>query len=117
MKSNTTRPYNFTGDYYGYTLVTSADGTVTNKVYAFSGKVLLDISVIENNTLGVIGDLQVITKNKLQLNSYLKSVLDRNGSEIFEGGVWEIVATYPLIDGLGVKIGYKYHARLIEGNI
>jgi len=111
MKSNTTKEYPYAGDYYGYTLVTSADGTVTNKVYSFSGKVLLSLSV------NLLGELLIESQSKMQLNSYLKAVLDRNGEEIYTGGIWEIIQTAPILGPNGIKGGYQYRARMIEGQI
>jgi hypothetical protein len=53
----------------------------------------------------------------LQLNGYLKKILDKNGDEIYEDGVWKITSTMPILNAFGIKDGYRYNAQLIEGNI
>ncbi len=112
MKSNTTKEYLYRGDLYSYTVVTSADGTVTNNVYVTTPTVVaLGISV------NLLGDLVIESPTKMQLNAYLERVVDRNGDEIYDGGVWKIFQTAPLLNGLGVKQGYRYRATLIEGQI
>ena len=112
MKANTTREYHYIGDYYSYTIVTSADGTVSNRVYETTPvKVSLAIS------LNLLGELVIISNSKMQLDGYIKNLLDRNGDQIYDGGVWQINQTAPLLNGLGLKDGYKYRAKLIEGMI
>jgi hypothetical protein len=111
MKTGTTVQYKYAGDHYGYTLVTSADGTVTNKVYSFNGKVLMQLST------NLLGELVIKSRTKMQLESYLKNVLDANGEEIYTDGVWRITQTAPLLGSMGIKDGYQYRAILIEGQI
>lgn len=112
MKPNLTKTYPYTGDYYGYTLVTSADGTVTERQYVtFPDEVKLSLSV------NLLGDLIIESETKFQINSYLKNIVDRNGEQIYDDGEWEIYQTAPLLSGLGTKEGYKYKARIIAGNI
>jgi hypothetical protein len=112
MKSNTTKNYFYSGDYYSYTLVTSADGTVTTRQYVTSPlQVTLALSV------NLLGELVIETPYKMQVDGYLKNVLDRNNEEIYVGGVWQIIQTAPILGPLGVKDGYRYRARLIEGEI
>ena len=112
MKPIVAKQYPYTGDYYSYTLITSADGTVTERRYAtIPTEVRLSLSV------NLLGDLVIESESKFQINSYLKNVVDRNGEQIYTDGVWEIYQTAPLLSGLGTKEGYKYKARLIEGNI
>ena len=118
MKLNTTKNYFYLADYYSYTLLTSADGTVTTRQYVtVPSQVSTDITVNLNNNTGVIGDLTITSEFKLQLNSYLKRILDKNGEEIYEDGVWKITSTMPLLNSFGLKEGYRYTAQLIEGNI
>jgi len=112
MKLNTTKPYPFTADSYGYELITSADGTVTETKY-----VTVPTQVTMSLTVNLFGELVIDSKYKLQLNSYLKNVLDKNGDEIYEAGVWKIIQTAPLLDSFGVKSGYQYRAEMIAGNI
>jgi hypothetical protein len=112
MKSNTTKEYPYTGNYYGYSLVTSADGTVTERVYNnYFTQVKLALSV------NLLGELVIESSDKMQLNGYLKNVVDRNGDEIYLDGEWQIFQTAPLLGPLGIKGGYKYRARIISGNI
>lgn len=112
MKANTTKEYPFTGDYYKYVLETSADGTVSNRVYTtVPENIRLRISV------NLLGDLVIESQIKMQLNGYLKNIKDRNGDDIYTGGTWRIFQTAPLLNGLGVKDGFKYRATIIEGNI
>jgi len=112
MKANTTKQYPYTGDLYGYTLVTSADGSVTERVYTeVPTQVSLALSV------NLLGDLVIESKSKMQLNAYLSNVLDANGEEIYVGGQWQIFQTAPLLGPMGIKAGYRYRARIIAGNI
>lgn len=112
MKANTTKEYLYSGDYYGYTLVTSADGTVTERVYNdFFTTVELALSV------NLLGDLVIDSPSKMQLNGFITNVVDRNGEEIYTGGGWQIFQTAPILGPNGIKAGYRYRARIIQGNI
>jgi hypothetical protein len=112
MKPALTKQYPYAGDYYSYTLRTSADGTITERVYAgVPTQAALALSV------NLLGDLVIESESKFQINSYLKNVLDRNGEQIYVDGVWEIYQTAPLLSALGTKEGYRYRARLIDGLI
>lgn len=112
MKANTTKQYPYTGDLYGYTKVTSADGSVTENVYdEVPTQVSLALSV------NLLGDLVIESEFKMQLNAYLQNIVDANNEEIYVGGQWEIFQTAPLLGPMGLKAGYKYRARIIAGNI
>lgn len=112
MKSDSTRQYYFLADYYSYTLVTSADGSVTTERYVtVPQQVALDLQI------NITGDLVIDSQSKMQINGYIKMLLDRAGDEIYEGGEWQIVQTQPLIDSLGYKDGYRYRAKIIAGDI
>ena len=112
MKANTTKQYPYLGDYYGYTVVTSADGTVTENVYAtVPTQVTLELSV------NLLGDLVIESQTKMQLNSYIKNIVDANGEEIYAEGEWKIIQTAPVLGPMGLKAGYKYRANIIAGNI
>lgn len=112
MKANTTKQYLYTGDLYGYTLVTSADGSVTERVYdEVPVQVALALSV------NLAGELVIESESKMQLNAYLQNILDANGEEIYVDGQWKIVQTSPLLGPMGLKAGYKYRATIISGNI
>jgi hypothetical protein len=112
MKPALTKQYPYAGDYYSYTLRTSADGTITERVYTgVPTQAALALSV------NLLGDLVIESESKFQINSYLKNVVDRNGEQIYVDGVWEIYQTAPLLSALGTKEGYRYRARLIDGLI
>lgn len=104
--------YNYTAEYYGYTLVTSADGTVTTREY-----VTIPTGILMGLSTSFIGDLIILTDQKMQINGYLKNVLDRNGKEIYVDGIWQITSTQPVLNALGIVEGYKYKAKLIDGEV
>jgi hypothetical protein len=112
MKPNLTQQYPYAGDYYSYTIRTSADGTVTEKVYVgVPTQVQLDLR------LNIIGQLQITSQTKMQRESLIKNIVDKNGEQIYEDGVWEIVRGAPLLSTIGTKEGYQYAANLISGDI
>jgi hypothetical protein len=112
MKANTTKEYPFVGDYYGYTLVTSADGTVTERVYNdFFTTVEMGLSI------SLIGELLIESETKMQRGGYISNVLDRNGDPIYVDGLWEIIQTAPILGPSGIKGGYKYRAQLKSGDV
>ncbi len=112
MKANTTKQYPYTGELYGYRVVTSADGLVTENVYVeVPERVSLALSI------NLLGELIVESESKMQLNAYLFNIVDANGEEIYVGGQWKILQTAPLLGPMGLKAGYKYRARLIAGEI
>jgi hypothetical protein len=112
MKPIVAKQYPYTGDYYSYTLITSADGTVTERRYAtIPTEVKLSLSV------NLLGELVIDSETKMQLAGKLKNIVDRNSESIYQNGEWDIVQTMPVLSGLGTKEGYRYRARLIAGNI
>jgi hypothetical protein len=112
MRTNTTKQYLYTGDLYGYTVLTSADGAVTENVYAqIPEQVSLALSV------NLLGDLVIESESKMQLNSYLFNIVDANGEEIYTDGQWKIFQTAPLLGPMGLKAGYRYRATIIAGNV
>lgn len=112
MKANTTKQYLYRGDYYGYTIVTSADQTVTTKVYAQSPtEVSLALSV------NLLGDLVIESESKMQLNGYIRNIVDVNDDEIYTDGEWQIFQTAPILGPMGTKAGYRYRANIFAGNI
>lgn len=112
MKANTTKQYPYTGDLYGYTQVTSADGSVTENVY---DEVPTEVSLTLN--VNYFGDLVIESESKMQLNAYIKNIVDANGEEIYTDGVWKIYQTAPNLGPMGLKNGYKYKASIFSGNI
>jgi len=112
MKANTTKQYLYTGDLYGYTQVTSADGLVTENVYVtVPTQVSLALSV------NLLGELVIESESKMQINSYVKNIVDANGDEIYTNGEWQIIQTAPLLGPMGLKAGYRYRAIIIAGAI
>lgn len=112
MKPIVSKSYPYSGDYYPYRLVTSADGTVTTRQYdVVPTPVKLSLSV------NLLGDLVIESATKMQINSYLKNIKDRNGTQVYENGVWEIYQTAPLLSGIGTVEGFRYRARIIAGDI
>lgn len=112
MKPNLTKEYPYIGQYYGYTLITSADGTVTETRYNINPE-QVGLSLSTN----LLGDLVIDSKIKMQLNGIIRNIVDKNNEEIYVGGGWKIIQTAPLLSGIGTKEGYKYRATLIEGQI
>ena len=112
MKPNVAKQYPFTGDYYSYTLITSADGTVTERRYT-----TIPTQVKMSLSINLLGELVIDSETKMQLDGQLKNIVDRNQSAIYEDGEWQIIQTMPVLSGLGTKEGYRYRARLIAGAI
>jgi hypothetical protein len=107
-----TAKYQYTADYYGYTVVTSADGTVSENVYdEVPRQIILALST------SFIGDIIILTDNKLQNKGYISNIKDRNGSDVYVDGLWEIRSTQPIVNALGIIDGYKYKAKIISGDI
>jgi hypothetical protein len=112
MKANTTKQYPYLGDYYSYTVVTSADGLVSNNVYTtIPTEVPMQLSV------NLLGDLVVESPTKMQLNGYIKNIVDQNNEEIYTDGEWRIFQTAPVLGPMGLKAGYRYRATIIAGNV
>jgi hypothetical protein len=112
MRANTTKQYPYTGDLYGYTQVTSADGSVTENVY---DEVPVQVSLALS--VNLLGDLVIESESKMQLNAYLQNIIDANGEEIYTAGEWKIFQTAPLLGPMGLKSGYRYRASIIAGNV
>lgn len=112
MKPNTTKQYPFVGDYYGYTVVTSADGTVTENVYS-----TVPTPVTMSLSVNFIGDLSLESQTKMQIDGILKNIRDANDEEIYTNGEWTITRTMPVINALHLKDGYAYTATIIAGDI
>ena len=112
MKPNTTKEYLYSGDYYSYTIITSADGLVTERRYTGTPtQVAMALSI------NLLGELIIESQSKMQINSYVKNIIDRNGDQVYIDGEWQIIQTAPVLGPMGLKAGYKYRARLIAGNI
>ena len=112
MKPIVAKSYLYSGDYYSYRIVTSADGTVTTREYVASPQ-----TVFMSLSVNLLGDLVIESQTKMQINSYLRNIKDRNNTQIYQDGVWEIYQTAPLLSGIGTVEGFRYRARLISGNV
>lgn len=112
MLFSTYKRFNYTVDAYKYRLVTSADGTVTEKRY----DTIPETYNVQIST-SFIGDLVILTNAKFQKEAILENLRDRNGNEIYTGGVWSITNTQPVTNAMGLVEGYKYKAKLINGEV
>ena len=112
MKPQAVKQYFYTGDCYSYTIVSSADGTVTTKKY-----VIVPQQVTMLLKTNLFGQLQIDSSFKMQRESILKNIRDRNGEEIYENGEWEIIQSAPILSPLGTKEGYQYIATILSGDI
>jgi hypothetical protein len=112
MKANTTKQYPYLGDYYSYTVVTSADGLVSNNVYT-----TVPIPVTMQLSVNLLGELVIESQTKMQMNGYVRNIVDANNDEIYTDGEWQIVQTAPVLGPMGLKAGYKYRAIIIAGAI
>lgn len=112
MKPNLTKQYPFTGDYYSYIIITSADGTVTERRYT-----TIPTEVKMALSINLLGELVIDSPTKMQLDGKLKNVVDKNGEEIYEAGEWQIGRVAPNLSALGTKEDYRYYAKIIGGII
>lgn len=111
MLFNTVKNRNYTADYTGYILVTSADGTVTQRQYD-----IVPINYRIQISTSFVGDLIILADAKFQLNGYISNVQDRNGEEVYPDGLWTITQTQPVVNAVGLVEGYKYKAKILTGN-
>jgi hypothetical protein len=111
MIFNAIKNYYYSAEYYSYEEVTSADGSVTERVYTeVPEKFKLAL------TTSFIGDLIILSDKKLQIDGYIGNLLDKNGEEVFVDGVWKITQTQPILNALGFSEGFKYKAKILSGN-
>lgn len=117
MKPVLTRQFHYTGDVYGYTIQTitgpNDEPTEIKDYQTTPTEVKMALSI------NLLGELVIDTLTKIQLNAYIMNVKDRNGKLIYENGTkpakWEVVQTMPLLSTLGTVEGYRFRAKLIEG--
>lgn len=112
MLFNTVKNRNYTVDYRGYTIITSADGTVTERRYA-----TVPTTIKVQISTSFTGDLIILADDKLQLNGYLENLIDRNGNSVYDDAQWTISSTQPVVNAVGLVEGYKYKAKITSGNI
>ena len=53
----------------------------------------------------------------MQINSYVKNIVDANNDQIYTNGEWQIIQTAPVLGPMGLKAGYRYRAIIIAGAI
>jgi len=59
----------------------------------------------------------ILASSKFQKDSYIQSLRDRNGNEIYPESIWQISSTQPITNALGLVEGYKYKAKIIAGEV
>lgn len=109
MLFNTVNNYRYTADSYSYTIVTNPNGTTSN-IYSTN-----PIQIRFGLSTSFIGDIIILTDTKLQKAALLRNIRDRQGTLVFENGVWEITQVQPLVNAAGLTEGFKYKARIIAG--
>lgn len=109
MLFNTVNNYRYTAESYGYTVVNNPDGTTSN-LYS-TNFVIIRFAL----STSFIGDIVILTKTRLQKSALLRNIRDRQGTLVFENGVWEISQIQPLVNAAGLTEGYKYKAKIIAG--
>jgi hypothetical protein len=111
MQTNATKNYYYTGDWYGYKIKTGAEGIEYKEYTQVPQQVTMLLSV------NLLGDLVIESETKMQLNSYIKNIVDQNDEEIYTDGEWRIFQTAPVLGPMGLKAGYRYRATIIAGNV
>jgi hypothetical protein len=110
MKNSTDKEYHYTGDYYGYTRTPLGDDTYDYN-YFFNRKVKMALNI------NMLGELIISSQDKMQLDSVITNIVDKNEEQIYTNGEWTIIQTAPILNPLGYKEGYQYKAVLINGEI
>lgn len=111
MLFNTVKNRNYTVEVQGYREVTSADGTVTQKIYDVA-TTTVPVSI----STSFIGDLNILADVKFQKDAYLLELKDRNENELYPEAIWIITQTQPVVNAVGLVEGYKYKAKILTGN-
>lgn len=111
MLFNTVKNRNYTVEVQGYREVTSADGTVTQKIYDVA-TTTVPVSI----STSFIGDLNILADIKFQKDAYLLELKDRNENELYPEAIWIITQTQPVVNAVGLVEGYKYKAKILTGN-
>lgn len=111
MLFNTVKNRNYTVEVQGYREVTSADGTVTQKIYDVA-TTTVPVSI----STSFIGDLNILANIKFQKDAYLLELKDRNENELYPEAIWIITQTQPVVNAVGLVEGYKYKAKILTGN-
>ena len=113
MKTNLTKQYPFTGDYYSYSVITNpTDPDQTSRVYT-----TIPTQVKMALSINLLGELVIDSPTKMQLDGILKNVLDKNSEEIYESGEWQIGRVAPNLNPIGTKEDCRYYAKIIGGII
>lgn len=111
MLFNAINQYKYVADTYGYTVVNNPDGTTSNLYSTTPVAVQIGLSTT------FVGDVLISSKTKLQRATLIRNIRDRQGSLVYQNGVWEIYQTQPILNAAGITEGYRYKARLISGDV
>ena len=111
MLFNTVNNYKYTADTYSYTIVTNPNGTTSNIYSTNPIQIQLGLSTT------FVGDVLISTVAKLQRLALIRNIRDRQGTLVYENGIWEVYQTQPILNAAGLTEGYRYKARLISGDI
>lgn len=111
MLFDTYKKYPYSADYFTYTTVTSADGSISERRYSAS-PLTFQLAI----STSYVGDLIIISKTKLQNATRVSNLVDKNGVEIYPDAVWQISSTMPRTSPIGLVEGYKYKAKIISGD-
>lgn len=114
MKLNAVTRFKYTGEYYNFTAeeVTSTDPstglnvTAIERTHYFAKKLNLHVN---NDSSSFIS---IYAKEPLRLYSLLKNLKTKDGSELFEGGVWSIKSVEPVLSAIGTLEYYRHKASL-----
>ena len=113
MLFNAYKVYNYSGEYYRYTLVTDPN----NPDYTLEQYSAIPEAIRINITTTLSGDLVILADAKLQIKGRIAKILDKNSIEVYPDGVWQISQTQPIVNALGLTEGYRYRAKIISGNV
>jgi hypothetical protein len=114
MKANTTKLYPYVGDYYGYDITYSADGSISQKDY-WPEPIKIKMAL----SINLLGELVIDCEKRLQQDGFVAGIIDANGTYLYEGGEyhgrWQITQTAPILGPNGILNGYRFRAPLIDG--
>lgn len=112
MKLNTVRKYNFTALYAGFTTFTDPNTGAEQKTY--QDPIEIKCWVVNN----ALGELVLHTKSKLQNDSSISFLLDKDEGLVYpigtpSGAIWRIIEGMPMYDLFGKVYEYKYRCLMI----
>ena len=98
----------FTARAFNYNVITDSAGKNSNEYY-FYKDVELDV------TLSTFGRIVVLFPDDafgIMPEANLEQLKDKNGNEIYPGGVWTLAGVTPIISTFGVRDGFRANATL-----